>query len=150
MTQPAFSYRSDPAVPRFPDDRPILIFDGHCVLCSRLVQFILTHDRARRFRLVPAQAPIGQALYRHFGLDPTELETNILLEDGRAWFKAEGSIRVFEHLGLPWSLVAIGRVLPARWQRGIYETIAKNRLRWFGARDVCFLPDPAEADRFLG
>jgi hypothetical protein len=33
MREP-FSYRSDPAVPKFPDDRPIIIFDGYCALCS--------------------------------------------------------------------------------------------------------------------
>jgi hypothetical protein len=29
----AHSYRRDPAVPAFPDDRPIIIFDGYCALC---------------------------------------------------------------------------------------------------------------------
>ena len=114
MAREAFSYRSDPAVPSFPDDRPILIFDGNCVLCSSFVQFILRTDRKRRFRLLAAQTPIGAALYRHLGLNPTDYETNILIEDGRAWLKSEGSIRVFERLGFPWSLMAAGRLLPGR------------------------------------
>jgi hypothetical protein len=29
-----YSYRCDSAVPSFPDDRPIIIFDGYCALCS--------------------------------------------------------------------------------------------------------------------
>lgn len=40
MREP-YSYRGDPAVPPFPDDRPIIIFDGKCVLCSRFAQFIM-------------------------------------------------------------------------------------------------------------
>ena len=112
MAREAFSYRSDPAVPAFPDDRPILIFDGNCVLCSSFVQFILRTDRKRRFRLLAAQTPIGTALYRHLGLNPTNYETNILLEDGRAWLKSEGSLRIFERLGFPWSLMSVGRLLP--------------------------------------
>lgn len=144
-----YSWREDPSVPAFADDRPILIFDGHCVLCSSFAQFILRHDRARRFRLLAAQTALGAALYRHLGLHPTDYETNILIEDGRAWLKSESSIRVFERLGFPWSLMAAGRVLPLPVRDGLYEIVARNRLRWFGRRAVCYRPDPAEADRFL-
>jgi predicted DCC family thiol-disulfide oxidoreductase YuxK len=144
-----YSWREDPSVPAFADDRPILIFDGHCVLCSSFAQFILRHDRARRFRLLAAQTPLGTALYRHLDLHQTDYETNILLEDGRAWLKSEGSIRIFERLGFPWSLMAVGRVLPLKVRDWLYEIVARNRLRWFGRRAVCYRPDPAEADRFL-
>jgi predicted DCC family thiol-disulfide oxidoreductase YuxK len=150
MQRAAFSYRSDAAVPAFPDDRPILIFDGHCVLCSRFARFILRTDRHRRFRLMAAQSPVGVALYRHFSLDPTDYETNILIEDGRAWFKSEGSIRVFEGLGWPWSLMSVARALTRRLRDRLYEVVACNRLRWFGMRQTCYLPDPSEADRFIG
>lgn len=146
----AFSYRSDPAVPAFPDDRPILIFDGSCILCSTFVQFILRTDKNRRLRLMSAQSPLGTALYRHLGLDPVDYETNILLQDGRIWLKSEGSIRIFEQLGFPWSLMSIGRLLPRVVRNRLYEVIARNRLRWFGIRETCYSPDPSQADRFLG
>jgi predicted DCC family thiol-disulfide oxidoreductase YuxK len=150
MAREAFSYRTDPAVPSFPDDRPIIIFDGKCVLCCAFAQFILRHDRERRFRLLAAQTPIGAALYQHFGLAPLDYESNILLEDGRTWLKSEGSIRIFERLGFPWSLASIARLLPRPVRDRLYEIVARNRLRWFGARDTCYLPDPSQADRFLG
>jgi predicted DCC family thiol-disulfide oxidoreductase YuxK len=150
MARDAFSYRGDPAVPAFPDDRPILIFDGNCVLCSSFAQFILRTDRKRRFRLMAAQTPLGAALYTHFGLNPVDYETNILVEDGRAWLKSEGSIRIFERLGFPWSLLSVARVLPRPLRDWLYEIVARNRLRWFGVRATCYLPDPSEADRFIG
>ena len=58
----AFSYRNDPLVPSFPDDRPILIFDGKCALCSGFARFILRQDRAHCFRFMTAQTPTGAAL----------------------------------------------------------------------------------------
>lgn len=149
MEPGAFSYRRDPAVPSFPDDRPILVFDGKCVLCSAFAGFILRHDHRRRFRLLAAQTPIGTALYRHYDLDPADYKTNLLIEDGRAWLRSESSIRVFERLGLPWSLVAGLRLLPLPVRDRLYEVVARNRLRWFGTRDVCYLPEPSEADRFI-
>ncbi|MBV8193235.1 MAG: thiol-disulfide oxidoreductase DCC family protein [Alphaproteobacteria bacterium] len=149
MRRAPYSWRTDAAVPAFPDDRPILIFDGHCVMCSGFARFILRNDRERRFRLMAAQSPVGAALYRHFGLDPRDYETNILIEDGQAWFKSEGSIRIFERLGWPWSAMSLGRVLPRPLRDGLYEIIARNRLRWFGRRETCYLPEPADADRFI-
>ena len=144
-----YSYGADPAVPKFADDKPVIVFDGQCVFCSGWARFVLAVDRKARYRLLPAQTPLGAALYRHLGLDPKDYETNILLEDGRAWLKSEGSIRIFERLGFPWSLMAVGRVLPLRVRNWLYEIVARNRLRWFGRRAVCYRPDPAEADRFL-
>ena len=149
MTLQAFSYRHDPSVPPFPDDRPIFIFDGHCVLCSSFARFILRHDRRHLFRLMAAQTPLGAALYRHFGLDPVDYKTNILIEDGRVWLKTESSIRVFERLGFPWSLATVARIVPMPLLDRLYSIVARNRLRWFGRRSVCYLPDPSDADRFI-
>jgi len=149
MARDAFSYRNDPAVPAFRDDRPVIVFDGYCVLCSGFAQFIIRTDRRRRFRLLAAQTPVGAALYEHFGLAAADYESNILLEDGRAWLKSEGSIRIFERLGWPWSLMAAGRLLPRPWRDRLYAIVARNRLHWFGRRESCYLPNPSERDRFI-
>jgi predicted DCC family thiol-disulfide oxidoreductase YuxK len=149
VTGVPYSYRRDPAVPDFPDERPLVIFDGNCVLCSGFAQFLLRRDRRRAFRLLAAQTPTAAALYVHYRLDPKIYETNILLENGRAWFKSEASIRIIERLGFPWRLISIARVLPRPWRDRLYDIIARNRLRWFGVRDTCLLSLPADADRFL-
>jgi predicted DCC family thiol-disulfide oxidoreductase YuxK len=149
MREP-FSYRSDPAVPKFPDDRPIIIFDGHCALCSGWARFVLRHDARGVYRLLPAQSPLGRALYIHYGLHPEDYETNILVADGVAWFKSEGSIRMAEGLGWPWSLAGAFRILPRAWRDALYGFIARNRLRLFGRRETCYLHERGYEDRFLG
>jgi predicted DCC family thiol-disulfide oxidoreductase YuxK len=148
-TPAPYAYRADPAVPRFADDKPVIIFDGKCVLCSGFARFVMRHDRGHRFRLLAAQTPLGAALYRHLGLDPVDYQTNILIENGRAYFRSEGSIRIVAALGFPWSLAALARRLPRPLRDRLYDVVARNRLRWFGTRDTCHLPDPSEADRFL-
>lgn len=149
MREP-YSYRRDPAVPCFPDDRPVIIFDGYCALCSGWAAFVLRHDRDGTYRLLSAQSPLGQALYAHYGLDPEDYETNILMAGGIAYFKSESSIRMAEGLGFPWSLAAAVRILPVAVRDWLYDTVARNRLRWFGKRAACYRPDPRFADRFLG
>ena len=144
-----YSYRADPAVPPFPDDKPIIVFDGKCVLCSRWARFVMRRDSNKRFRLLAAQTPLGTALYEHYGLDAVHYETNVLLEDGHAWLKSEGTIRMFERLGFPWSLFAVLRVLPRPLRDKLYDVVARNRLEWFGSRETCFVPEPSDADRFI-
>lgn len=145
----AYSYRGGSAVPGFPDDRPVIVFDGHCAMCSGLARFVLRHDRRGVFRLVAAQSALGRALYVHYGLDTVDYATNILLADGVAWFKAEGSIRMAERLGFPWRLAAAFRLLPRTWREALYDMVARHRLRVFGRRDVCYVSDSRYADRFL-
>lgn len=145
----AFSYRTDPTVPPFPDDRPVIIFDGNCVLCSRFAQFIMRADRLRRFRLLAAQSPIGSALYAHLGLDPETYETFVLLDEGRAWLRSDAALRILAELGFPWSLSGISRLMPRFARDRLYDLVARNRLRWCGSRASCYAPDPSEADRFI-
>jgi predicted DCC family thiol-disulfide oxidoreductase YuxK len=148
-TRSPYSYRDDALVPAFADDKPIIVFDGHCVLCSAWAQFVIRRDPSAKFRLLAAQTPLGHALYTHYGLDSQNYETNILIADGVAWFKSDSVIGMFEGLGLPWSLMAVFRVLPRRVRDPAYELLARNRFRFFGRRDVCFAPTPDIAARFI-
>ena len=65
------------------------MFDGVCVLCSGFARFILKRDRDFAFRFTTAQSPLGQALFRHYGLDTETFETNLVLVDGRAYAKLD-------------------------------------------------------------
>ncbi|WP_026612866.1 thiol-disulfide oxidoreductase DCC family protein [Ensifer aridi] len=145
----AYSYLDDPAVPPFADDHPLIVFDGECIFCSGWVQFVLAHDRHGRYRFLAAQSPLGLALYLHYGLDTTEFESNILIENGVAWFKSDASIRTLSGLGLPWSLAALLRVMPRHFRDPIYDLVAKNRYRIAGRRQTCYVPTSEERGRFI-
>lgn len=142
-----YSYRTDPAVPRFPDDRPTIVFDGHCVLCSSGARFVLRSDRRKIYRLMAAQSELGRALYAHYRLSFDD--SFILIAEGRAWFKSEGAIRVAQRLGWPWALAGVLRLLPLQIRDALYDLVARNRL-WLGRRQVCFAPAAADRERFLG
>ena len=144
-----YSYRFDPNVPSFPDNRPIIVFDGYCALCSGWAALVLRHDKRGRYRLVTAQSPLGQALYRHYNLDPEDYETNILIEYGVPWFRSTGSLMMLAGLGGPWRAARVLLVLPVAVRDWLYERLARNRLRWFGRRSDCYAPTAAERARFL-
>lgn len=149
MLRPAYSYRGDPRVPDFADDKPVIVFDGHCVLCSRWANTIIRHDKAKRFRLLAAQTPLGEALYAHYGMKSGDYDTNLLIQNGTARIKSDGTLAMMNILGGPWKLAGIFRIIPAPLRDKIYDVIAKNRLRWFGRKELCYLPRPEDKDRFL-
>ncbi len=149
MDRASYSYRTDPATPPFPDDRPLFVFDGDCALCSHSAQFVLRRDRRAAFRFAAVQTPLGRALFVHYGLDPDRPQSNIVLADGRAWLKSDAVLELARRLGLPWSLACVARFAPRSWRDTVYDVIARNRIQLFGARDVCYLAEPGSEDRFL-
>jgi predicted DCC family thiol-disulfide oxidoreductase YuxK len=144
-----YSYRDDPAVPDFPDDKALIVFDGVCVLCSRLVQFAVKRDPNAEFKLCTAQSEIGQALFRHYGLDTDTYETNLVLVDGRAYGKLDSVAVVGRRLGGVWRLAAAFSALPRPMADWLYDRIARKRYDLFGRTAQCMIPKPEWRGRFL-
>jgi len=135
VSKAAYSYRDDQTVPDFKDDN--------------FANFIIRHDTTQKLRLLAAQSELGEALYAHFGLKPDDYTTNLLIENGAVRTKSDGTMAMFSYLGWPWKALNIGRALPRRLADVFYNLIARNRLKWFGKREICYLPPPSEKDRFL-
>lgn len=144
-----YSYRADPAVPAFPDDKVLVVFDGVCVLCSGFAKFIVKRDRTLAFRLTTAQSPLGQALYRHYGLDTETFATNLVIADGRANAKLDSVAVTGERLGGPWRALALLRLLPRGLADWLYDRVARNRYALFGRTDSCMIPPPEWRERFI-
>ena len=146
---PAYSYRADPAVPAFPDDKVLVVFDGVCVLCSGFAKFILKRDSAFAFRMTTAQSPLGQALYRHYGLDAETFETNLVIADGRAYAKLDSVAVTGARLGRAWRALTLLRLLPRPLADWLYDRVARNRYALFGRTDSCMIPPPEWRERFI-
>lgn len=144
-----YSYRTDPAVPAFPDDKALIVFDGVCVLCSGLARFVLKRDRDFVFRLTTAQSPVGQALFRHYGLDTETLATNLVLIDGTPYGKLDTVAAVGSRLGGGWRLLSMLRLIPRPVGDWLYDGIARNRYHLFGRYSRCPAPEPRWRERFI-
>lgn len=130
-------------------DKPIIVFDAMCVLCSANAAFVLRHDSEGRFRLASMQGEVGAALYRQFGIDPTHPETLIVVEGTRALRDSDAVLAIWAGLDRPWRGLALFRIAP-RWLRDpIYRWIARHRYQLFGRRSTCWLPTPEQARRIL-
>ena len=144
-SRPASRWAPRPA-PGWPDG--LILFDGVCVLCSNFVRMVLERDETNRFRFATVQSPIGQALSRELGIDPTEPETNAVILDGVAYMKSDANLVVFPHLRGK-ARLAVFRHLPRGLRDFLYDRVARNRYRLFGRTETCMLPPPGTEDRFL-
>jgi len=141
------------AFAKLPRDKPIIVFDGVCVLCTANARFVLKNDRAGRFRLAAMQDGAGAAIMRHAGLDPLDPTSFILLdashEGGRVWMNSDAILHMWSQLGWPWRAGVIFRVIPRFVRDPMYKLIARNRYKWFGKREECWVPSPDQASRIL-
>ncbi|WP_430439606.1 thiol-disulfide oxidoreductase DCC family protein [Shinella sp.] len=128
---------------------PIIVFDAECILCSANAQFVLRHDRARRFRLASMQNAVGAALYRRFGIDPANPESMIIVDGDRLLKDSDAVLAIYAGLGWPWKALSLLRFIPRALRDPVYRWLARNRYRLFGRRDVCWIPAPEDADRVL-
>lgn len=128
---------------------PIWLYDGVCVLCSGGVRYMLRHERDHETRFVAIQSPEGRALALRHGIDPDEPDSFLFIEDGKALAKSDGVLALVRHLNGPARLLLAGRILPRGLRDWLYDRLARNRYRWFGRKESCEMPDPAQRHRFV-
>jgi predicted DCC family thiol-disulfide oxidoreductase YuxK len=133
-----------------PEDAPVIVFDGVCVLCSRWVDFILRHDVDGRFKLAAMQGAHGRSLLTEHGLSPDDPSSLLLVQGGRGYIDTDAVIRVLRSLGSGWRLTGnLLKCVPRPIRDALYRWLARNRYALFGKRSRCRLPDPAQTWRFL-
>ena len=118
----------------------VIVFDGICHVCSGWVRFLSRHRIDPPFQLIPMQSAAGRALLVEYSIDPEDPATFLVLDQGRRFTESDGSIHVISALGGPWRMFNVARIVPRRWRDALYQTLARNRYRWFGRRSVCYLP----------
>lgn len=146
--------RSPTQAPKTARGAHLVLYDGVCGLCHRLLLFLLVHDRHAVFRFASLQSPIGQTLVERFGGNPHDLSSfyvlaNYQMPGVRMFAKSGAALLVAHELGWPWKTLCVAGLLPTSALDAIYDLIARNRYRIFGRRDTCLVPAPDVRDRFI-
>lgn len=128
----------------------VVLFDGVCNLCNGTVQFIIKRDPSSKFQFASLQSGFGQSQLLKLGLDPTQLHSIIVLEDGKMYERSDAALKIASHLTQPWPMLGASRIFPRFFRDWVYDVIAKNRYRMFGKKDECMIPTPEMKARFVG
>lgn len=126
-----------------------MLFDGVCNLCSGSVQFILKRDKKNQFLFGSLQGDYGQEMLRKYQLPANEFNSFMLIEGEKLYTKSSGALRMLKHLGGAWALLYVLIIVPKFIRDAVYNLVARNRYRWFGKKNECWLPRPEWKARFL-
>ncbi|HEY6370257.1 MAG TPA: DCC1-like thiol-disulfide oxidoreductase family protein [Candidatus Sulfotelmatobacter sp.] len=162
-----------------PIAHPVLLYDGVCGLCNRMVYFVLQRDPGAVFRFAALQSELARSILARHGANASDLDTvyvvvNYERPDESLWSRSDAVILVLRHLGAAelraagqpgaavptqttstvgssfWPLA--GRVLqfvPQSLRDWGYRMVARNRYRLFGRYDTCPVPTEDSRCRFL-
>ncbi|MFK7809688.1 MAG: thiol-disulfide oxidoreductase DCC family protein [Saprospiraceae bacterium] len=128
---------------------PILLFDGVCNLCNHSVQFVISNDKEGLFRFAALQSDVGRQLLQKHNLSPDDMDTVVLVMNDKAYTRSSAALHVLRRLGMPFSLLSVFLILPKFLRDFVYDFIARNRYKWFGRQESCWMPTPELKSRFL-
>jgi predicted DCC family thiol-disulfide oxidoreductase YuxK len=133
---------------------PVILYDGVCGLCNRLVQFVLKRDQRDQFRFAALQSDMANTTLQRHNRDSHDLDTfYVVVNYGqpteRLLERSDAILFLLNRLGGVWKLATLGKVLPRILRNRIYQVVATNRYRVFGKFESCMLPEPKHRAKFL-
>ena len=126
--------------------RAVLLYDGHCGLCNRVVRFCARRDPAGRMRYVPMQSNVGRELLARYGETPESLESasiflNAMTRKERFFTHSDAVAWALRQLRSPWNWM--GRLVgwvPRFLREAGYAFVGRVRYAIFGRYPTCPVP----------
>lgn len=129
--------------------QPVILFDGICNLCNKSVQYVIRHDPGSVFKFASLQSETGRNLLNQYALSANDLNSFILIMNGKAYTRSTAALKVAGYLHGPARILYGFIIVPAFIRNAVYNTIARNRYKWFGKKESCMIPSPTLEARFL-
>lgn len=130
-------------------DHPVILFDGVCNFCNGVVNFTIRQDKKGVFRFAALQSPAGQQLLKQYGLPTHAFDSFILIDKGKAYKSSTAGLKLYSGLPWYWRWTQVFWVVPRFLRDAVYNTIARNRYKWFGRQEQCMVPTQELRNRFL-
>lgn len=127
----------------------LVFFDGYCNLCSSSVQFILKRDSKKRFKFASLQGNYAKNVLGE-ELAAVQADRGIVLKRaGKLYTESDAALQIAKKMDGAWPMLFVFWCLPKGFRDFIYNWIAKNRYKWFGQKEVCWIPEGNISERFL-
>jgi predicted DCC family thiol-disulfide oxidoreductase YuxK len=130
-------------------EKKIVLFDGLCNLCSRSVQFILKHDKKNQFLFGSLQGKSAVEYLQKFNIPADTFNSFLLIDQDRLYTRSSAALHMLKDLGNGWKLLYAFILVPKFIRDGIYNIVAKNRYKWFGKKQSCWIPSQQWKEKFL-
>jgi len=135
---------------------PVLLYDGECGLCNRIVRLLLRLDRRGVLRFAALQSEPAQEFLRTHGLPTEDFSTMVFVPDWARRSEKRFALRTDGVAGALWMcgggsrvLAALLYMIPRLVRDAGYRFVSRTRYKFFGPWRVCPLPRPEWAKRFI-
>ncbi len=118
------------------DHHTIVLFDGVCKLCNGFIRFY----HLRRINDDIRYLPLDSKEAAHYINDKAilrDLDTVIVLKNGKSFTQAAAIIELIKDTKFPWKLLSFVALLPSGVLNTLYAFVAKHRYKIFGKTDQC-------------
>ena len=126
----------------------IIVFDGVCNFCNRIVQIIIRHDPSAQIHFAAQQSEAGEKLIKDLAIKESS-NSVLFVKDGLVYYQSDAVIEIAKLLK-GWPIIfKYGIIVPRFLRNAIYKLIAANRYAIFGKQDQCMVPKEEDRVRFL-
>ena len=119
----------------------IVLIDGDCALCVGLVEWLGKRIPTERLNpehvmFLPGESDWGTELLREANV--TGFDSVVVLKNGEVFQESDAVLALAEVLPRRWKVAAaLGKIVPTPLRNAVYRQVAKNRISWFGRKEVC-------------
>jgi predicted DCC family thiol-disulfide oxidoreductase YuxK len=131
------------------DGKSIIFFDGVCNLCNSSVNFIIKHDKKKHFLFASLQSDAAKEILLQHNSKKITFDSIILIKANKIYEKSTAALKIAKHLNNGLFLLYLFIIVPTFIRDYLYNTIAKNRYKWFGKKDSCMIPTKELKHRFI-
>jgi predicted DCC family thiol-disulfide oxidoreductase YuxK len=126
----------------------IVVFDGVCNFCNRIVQIIIRHDPSCQIHFAAQQSESGIKLLQEYSIQESPSSV-VFITNGLVYYQSDAVIEIAKLLtGWP-SIFKYSIIVPRFLRNAFYRLIAANRYKLIGKQASCMVPKEEDRDRFI-
>lgn len=127
----------------------IILFDGVCNLCNSTVQKVIENDAKNQFKFASLQSEFGQKFLEKNKLSKDEFNSMILVDGEKFYTRSDAALRIGKELKGLYKLSGLLFAFPKFIRNPVYDFVSRNRYKWFGKQESCWLPTPELKEKFI-
>lgn len=131
------------------NSQKIILFDGVCNLCNSTVQKVIENDDTNQFKFASLQSEFGQKFLEKNNLSTEEFNSIILVDGEKFYTRSDAALRIGKELKGIYKLSGVFFIFPKFIRDSVYDWISRNRYKWFGKQESCWLPTPELKQKFI-
>lgn len=124
----------------------IVLIDGDCALCVGLIEWLgkrIPTDKLTpsNISIVPGESDWGAELLREAQV--RNFDSVVVIRDGLVLQESNAVLALADVLPRRWQvLTTIAKIVPRPLRDALYRWVARNRISWFGRKEMCVLESP--------